>query len=322
MKSYARATLSNSADVLKLWEAFPSLPNNKILDMHKAGLQNKGTSTRHKVQTTTKGPSRKNVLIPLEPVHKNFVYSKANAHVAAINNTLKSHKSKVHIDCIRLSLNGISITTNKVASPSDLTIIEKYFKGLEDLSNADITPRLPQSKSYLKILGVPYFNPSKPGINVISNPITNSQVEDVLSKTDMFQDITLASRPRVICASKNSDMSVIWVDIWDSQHGTKAKTLINRSFNFGLHIATVRGTNMNPGIPQCCNCWKWGHTTFACQTHGAKCPKCNGPHSLKHHRDLAWCCKGNYKLNPPRPKTKDGEPCPHMFKCINCKGDH
>ena len=32
----------------------------------------------------------------------------------------------------------------------------------------------------------------------------------------MFQDITLAACPRVIRASKNSDMSIIWVNIWDS----------------------------------------------------------------------------------------------------------
>ena len=33
-------------------------------------------------------------------------------------------------------------------------------------------------------------------------------------------------------ASPSSDMSVIWINIWDSQKGSKGKTLINRSFNF------------------------------------------------------------------------------------------
>ena len=44
-------------------------------------------------------------------------------------------------------------------------------------------------------------------------------------------------------------MAIVWLDIWDSQDGSKAKSLINHSFNYGCHIATVKGTNMNPGVP-------------------------------------------------------------------------
>jgi len=51
-------------------------------------------------------------------------------------------------------------------------------------------------------------------------------------------------------------MAIIWFDIWDSQNGSKAKLLINHFFNFGRHIATIRATNMNPGVPQYHNCWK------------------------------------------------------------------
>ena len=79
---------------------------------------------------------------------------------------------------------------------------------------------------------------------------------------------------------------------------------------------------MNPGVPQCKNCWKWGHATFSCRIQGSKCVKCNGPHKSEHHREFGWCCKANEKTNPPRLATKKGEPCPHSFKCSNCKGDH
>jgi len=51
-------------------------------------------------------------------------------------------------------------------------------------------------------------------------------------------------------------MAVIWVNIWGLQSSTKAKGLINRSFNVGCHIATIHGTNMNLDISQCKNCWK------------------------------------------------------------------
>ena len=28
-----------------------------------------------------------------------------------------------------------------------------------------------------------------------------------------------------------------------------------------------------------------------------KCPKYNGPHKIKNNRDIAWCCKANFKTN-------------------------
>ena len=114
----------------------------------------------------------------------------------------------------------------------------------------------------------------------------------------------LASSPCIIKASPKSDMAIIWIDIWDSQNGTKGKNLINRYFNIGKHIATICKTNMNPGIFQCKNCWKWGHTTFACHSHRSKCQKCNGPYKVKYHRDLAWCCKTNLKIDSPDSKLK------------------
>ena len=98
--------------------------------------------------------------------------------------------------------------------------------------------------------------------------------------------------------------------------------LINRCFNVGQYIATIQGANMNPGIPQCKNCWKWGHTTFSCRIQGSKCIKCHGSHKSKNHCDFRWCCKANAKINPPRLETKKGELCSYSFKCLNCHGDY
>ena len=251
----------------------------------------------------------------MNPTDRKAILNTANTHINQINGLLKSYKLVISINYIRETNNGIMITTNNVASPSNLSLLEKYIKGIDNIETNDISPQLPQSKSFLQILGVPYFNNE-------TNPIKTDRVENILSNTHLFNNVTLLSRPRIIRASKNSDMAVIWVNIWDSQNSTKAKTLINRSFNFGQHIATVCGTSMNPGILQCHNCWKWGHTTFACRSHGARCQKCGRPHKLEHHCDMAWCCKANEKSNPPRLETKKGEPCPHKFKCINCKNTH
>ena len=86
-------------------------------------------------------------------------------------------------------------------------------------------------------------------------PITQAQVKSVIANTPIFEEVVLASRSRIMKASPSSDMSVISIDIWDSQKGSKGKTLINRSFNFGHHTATVWGTAMHPGVTQCHNCW-------------------------------------------------------------------
>jgi len=117
-------------------------------------------------------------------------------------------------------------------------------------------------------------------------------------------------------------MSIIWIDIWDIQSGSRAKGLINRCFNVGRYITTIRGTNINPGVPQCKNCWKWGHLTFSCRIQGFKYIKCNGPHKSENHYEFGWCCKANKKTNPPYLKTKKGEPYPHTFKCSNCWSNH
>ena len=117
-------------------------------------------------------------------------------------------------------------------------------------------------------------------------------------------------------------MSIVWLDIWDVQSGSNAKMLINRCFNVSNYIATIQGANLNPGVPQCKNYWKWGHATFSCRIQGAKCVKCNGPHKSEPHQEFGWCCKANNKINPPKLETKKGEPCPYLFKCSNYRRDH
>ena len=53
---------------------------------------------------------------------------------------------------------GIIVTTNKVAVSSVLNMVEKYIKDLNNVDSSNtMSPRLLQSKSYLKILGILYF---------------------------------------------------------------------------------------------------------------------------------------------------------------------
>ena len=314
-KSYAQVS-SLANDILKLRDAFPALPNKKIIEIHNTILNTTQPKGKKKISITTKGPSRKQTIVPLLGKHILSIMNNAGLHVNSINGLLKGIKSTLRAEFIRSAIESIIITTNNVPATSDLLVIERYVKSIEGIGlNEVAAPQLPQSKSYLKITGIPYMQPS--GLAITSEDITN-----YLKNSDLFKGTTLAAKPHVIKVSPKSDMAIIWVDIWDSQNGSKAKMLINHSFNFGRYIATFRGTSMNPGIPQCHNCWKWGHTTFSCKAHSSKCQKCGGSHKIENHRDFAWCCKANFKLNPPCLETKQGEPCPHTFKCVNCKGDH
>jgi len=68
----------------------------------------------------------------------------SNAHVANINWLLKNIKSEVSADYIWLNSKGIVVMTNKVAISSDLNMVEKYIKELNNVDVSDvISLRLP-----------------------------------------------------------------------------------------------------------------------------------------------------------------------------------
>jgi len=312
--SYAQAT-NAAASILKIKEAFPALPNKKILEIHDVVFPKPGNKGR-RIQHTTRGPFRKQAIIPTSDNIKDIIMGEANAYIFQINMLLKSIKSMTRAEFIHPCSGSVSINMNSVPNTSNLNTIERYLKSINSAGNDEVlAPWLPQSKSYLKITSIPYIQPN-------GKKLTGDDITTTMKNLELFEPVNLTAKPRVIKASPKSDMAIIWFDIWDSQNDSKAKLLINHSFNFGKYIATIRATNMNPRVPQYHNCWKWGYSTFSYHAHGSRCQKCNDPHKLEHHRDLAWCCKVNFKLNPPRLETAKGEPCPHNFKCINCKGEH
>jgi len=281
-KSYAQASkpTASTLDVLKIKESFPALTAKQIDRVNNIV---KGNPTpKPRIQMTTKGPSRKQVIVPMS-TDNNTTFTKNSAlHVANINRLLKNTKSDVAANFIRSDPNGPVIVTNKVANQSDLQIISQYIRRAEDINELQVEePHLPQSKSYLKIIGIPFFPNGRS-----QDRLNASDVETILKQNQIFDDIKLASRPRVIKVSLKSDMSIVWIDIWNHQSGSKAKCLINRCFNMGRYIATIRGANMNLGVPQYKNCWKWGHTTFSCRIQGVKCVKCNRPHKSENHQEF------------------------------------
>ena len=107
---------------------------------------------------TTKGPSYKQIIVPMSKEAANKYIKDASAHIISINSTLKLIKSVI-VDFIRTNDRDIVISTNNIASPADLQEIKKIVKNLlQDNEDKIDSPQLLQSKSYLKIIGIPYLN--------------------------------------------------------------------------------------------------------------------------------------------------------------------
>jgi len=132
---------------------------------------------------------------------------------------------------------------------SDLNIVERYVKELENINlNNVMSLCLLQFKLYLKILEVLYF------LENTNLHITSNIIEEIIKDIHIFNNIVLVSYPHFIKISPKSDMAIIWVNICNSQNGTKANFLINRYFNIDHHITTIRETSMDFGISQYKNC--------------------------------------------------------------------
>jgi len=227
---------------------FPSLLADEVGKMLKAKNKDEGNK-KPRINMMTRGPSRREVIIPMTKQNAELTINLTCIHISNINKCLKNSKSDIITDFIWTTNNRTVITTNKPANDINLSTIEKYLKNVKNINPDSIeSPRLPKSKSYIKIIGLPH--------KIEQGVITPDYIEGVLKDMHLFKDVVLASKPCIIKVLPKSDIAVVWVDIWDSQSGSCAKNIINQQFNIGQFIATIRRTNMNSGVPQCKNCWK------------------------------------------------------------------
>ena len=89
-------------------------------------------------------------------------------------------------------------------SPLDLQTIEKYVKNFNhiDVENVKV-PQLPQSKSYLKIIGIPHM------MENTNTPILADAVKTIIKNNHIFNNIAIASRSCIIKFFPKSDMVII-----------------------------------------------------------------------------------------------------------------
>ena len=172
---------------------FPALSVDevgKVLKIKNSGEGNK----KPKINMTTREPSRKEVIILMAKHTAELIVNSAHIHIANINKCLKNSKSDIVADFIRSTNNGIIITTNKPANDLNLSTIEKYLKSIQNVDSDLIkSPHLPKSKSYIKIIGLPY--------KINQDVISPDFIKGVLKETHLFKGVVLASKPHIIKTS-------------------------------------------------------------------------------------------------------------------------
>ena len=163
---------------------------DEVGKMLKAKNNNRGTK-KPKINMTTRGQSRREVIIPMAKSNAELIVNSAHIHISNINKCLKNSKSNIIADFIRYNTSGIIITTNTPTNDLDLSTIENYLKNVQNVNPDSIeSPRLPKSKSYMKIVRLPYSSKSE----VMSPDI----IKGVLKNSHLFKDASLASKPHVI----------------------------------------------------------------------------------------------------------------------------
>jgi len=137
-QSYVQASkqTNNITKVIKIKDTFPALNDQKINQIHR--IINSSSKSKPHIQMTTKGPSRKQVIIPMSNDNINKFMKDSSLHVANINQSLKNAKSEVLVNFICSDISSIMIVTNKVTIQSNLYIIENYIMKVKDIDTVNM----------------------------------------------------------------------------------------------------------------------------------------------------------------------------------------
>ena len=184
-QSYAQAAGPSVSDILKLKKNYPNLSAKKIENIQR--IINDSGKSKPWIRMTTKSPSYKQIIVSMGKNNTNKFMAFASNHIPNINRALKNIKSDVLADYVQQESTSITIVANKVALPSNLQTIENIIKNVENINSEDIkSPRLLQSKSYLKIIGIPFF------IKNTNVPIMSDYVKKIIKSNYIFNNLSLA----------------------------------------------------------------------------------------------------------------------------------
>lgn len=205
---YAQVAGSNVSNILKLKENYPNLLTKKIENIQK--IINDLGKLKPCIKMTTKGPPQKYIIVSMGKDNISKFMASFSSYIANINKAFRKIKLDIMADYVWPELIGVTIITNKVASLSNLQVIENFVRNIKNVNSEAIEiSRLSQLKFYLKIIGIFYFLENT---NIL---ITSNFVDSVIKYNYIFNNLLLISKPQVIKALSKSDIAIIWVNIWD-----------------------------------------------------------------------------------------------------------
>ena len=121
--------------------------------------------------------------------NRNKFIESLSSHINNLNRALKNIKLDVMADFTCSDQAGITIVMNKVTALLDLQMIEKYVKQANQIDSENIkTSQLPQSKFYLKIIGILYL------LENTNTTILADIVETIIKSNHIFNNIAVISK--------------------------------------------------------------------------------------------------------------------------------
>ena len=184
---YAQVAGSSILEIVKLKKNYSKLLAKKIENIYKI-INNSGKSKPY-IRMTTKGLFCKQIIIPINKKNTNKLIVSFSNYITNINRTLKNIKLDVMVDYVWQEPIEVTIVTNKVALPSNIQVIKNIIKNMNNVNSEDIeSSRLPQSKLYLKMIGILYFIENS-NISIFSN-----FMELVIKSSYIFNNLLLASK--------------------------------------------------------------------------------------------------------------------------------
>ena len=137
--------------LLQLKKAFPNLPQATIISMHQASLgsanASQGSSSCPSVsrtlKMTTQGPTRCQVLVPLNSAAAKLVVTNVASAVQSCNKGLVETHSKLRVESVCKAWDGVSMSTSSVVSAAELEVIKQWLKKTAGLGEStEVEPRL------------------------------------------------------------------------------------------------------------------------------------------------------------------------------------
>ena len=116
---------------------FFTLETDKVAKIIKAKNSNE-RQKKSRINMTTKGPLRKQVIILMAKLNTELIINSANQQITNINKSLKEIKSDVSTNFIHIINNRVIITTDKTVNASNLKIIKKYIKNANNINSEAI----------------------------------------------------------------------------------------------------------------------------------------------------------------------------------------